>query len=96
MNSPAPCQPTVALSGCLAGEEVRYDGGHKLNAYVVDRLGKHVTWVSLCPEVEAGFGVPRPPLRLERIGGKVRVLDVRSRGDRTDPLDMASSALAKG
>jgi uncharacterized protein YbbK (DUF523 family) len=96
MNSPAPLRPTLALSGCLAGEKVRYDGGHKRNAYVVERLGDHVTWVSLCPEVEAGFGVPRPPLRLEKIGGKVKVLDVRSRGDRTEPLDTASATLAKG
>jgi uncharacterized protein YbbK (DUF523 family) len=89
-------RPRLALSGCLGGEEVRYDGGHKLDRYVMDRLGVHVTWQTLCPEVEAGFGVPRPPVRLERVGGQVRVLDIRSRGDRTDPLDMASRHLARG
>lgn len=89
-------RPVLALSGCLLGQEVRWDGRHKLDRFVAERLTDHVTWETLCPEVEAGFGVPRPSMRLERVGGQVRVLDARSRGDRTDPLDMASRHLARG
>jgi len=43
---------------------VRYDGGHKRDAFLTDTLGPFVEWVPVCPEVEVGLGVPRPPVRL--------------------------------
>jgi uncharacterized protein YbbK (DUF523 family) len=42
----------IGVSACLLGEHVRYDGGHKRDAFVVDTLGRYVTWVSVCPEME--------------------------------------------
>lgn len=33
----------VGVSACLLGEEVRYDGGHKRDAFVTDTLGRYVT-----------------------------------------------------
>jgi uncharacterized protein YbbK (DUF523 family) len=59
-----PEKPRVGISACLLGERVRWDGGHKLEASLVDTLGAIVEWVPLCPEVEIGLGVPRPPIRL--------------------------------
>jgi uncharacterized protein YbbK (DUF523 family) len=59
----------LGVSACLLGERVRYDGGHKREAFLTDVLGPHVEWVAVCPEVELGLGVPRPTLRLE---GRVR------------------------
>jgi uncharacterized protein YbgA (DUF1722 family)/uncharacterized protein YbbK (DUF523 family) len=46
------------------GNEVRYDGGHKRDNYLVNTLGQHVDWVPVCPEVEIGLPVPRETLRL--------------------------------
>jgi uncharacterized protein YbgA (DUF1722 family)/uncharacterized protein YbbK (DUF523 family) len=54
----------LGVSACLLGESVRYDGGHKRDAFLTDTLGPFVTWVPVCPEVEIGLGVPRPPIRL--------------------------------
>ena len=54
----------VGVSRCLLGEEVRFDGGHKRDRYLTDVLGRHVEWVPVCPEVEAGFGTPREAMRL--------------------------------
>jgi uncharacterized protein YbgA (DUF1722 family)/uncharacterized protein YbbK (DUF523 family) len=54
----------LGVSSCLLGEEVRYDGGHKRDAFLVDVLGPFVEWVPVCPEVELGLGVPRPAIRL--------------------------------
>jgi uncharacterized protein YbgA (DUF1722 family)/uncharacterized protein YbbK (DUF523 family) len=54
----------LGVSACLLGDEVRYDGGHKRDAFLVDTLGPFVEWVPVCPEVEVGLGVPRPSLRL--------------------------------
>jgi uncharacterized protein YbgA (DUF1722 family)/uncharacterized protein YbbK (DUF523 family) len=55
----------IGVSACLLGEHVRYDGGHKRDAFVVDTLGRYVTWVSVCPEMEIGLGAPREPIRLQ-------------------------------
>ncbi len=54
----------IGISACLLGEPVRFDGGHKRNAYVTEILGRHVDWVPVCPEIEIGLGVPRETLRL--------------------------------
>ncbi|MBI2161497.1 MAG: DUF523 and DUF1722 domain-containing protein [Candidatus Rokubacteria bacterium] len=54
----------LGVSACLLGAEVRYDGGHKKDAFLTDTLGPFVEWVPVCPEVEIGLGVPRDALRL--------------------------------
>lgn len=56
--------PVIAVSACLLGEPVRYDGGHKRNGYVADVLSRHFSLVSFCPEMEAGLGAPREPIDL--------------------------------
>lgn len=60
----APARIPVGVSSCLLGEEVRYDGGHKLDRYVTGVLGRWFEYVPFCPEALAGLGVPRPPIRL--------------------------------
>lgn len=54
----------LGVSACLLGEAVRYDGGHKLDRFLIDVLGPYVEWVPVCPEVEIGLGTPRATLRL--------------------------------
>ena len=54
----------VGVSSCLLGEAVRYDGGHKHDAFVTRVLGRYFDYVAWCPEALAGLGVPRPPIRL--------------------------------
>ena len=60
----------VGISRCLLGEEVRYNGGHKLSRYCRDHLGNHFEFVDRCPEVEIGMGIPREPVRLIEFGTK--------------------------
>ena len=76
----------VGVSGCLLGEEVRYDGGHKLDRYVTGVLGRWFEHVSFCPEALAGLGVPRPPIRLTGDPAAVRVGD--------DSIDMTQALQA--
>jgi uncharacterized protein YbbK (DUF523 family) len=76
----------VGISSCLLGEPVRYDGGHKRDAFLTDELARHVEFVSLCPEVEIGLGVPRPTLRLERRGDDVRMVVTESGEDLTERM----------
>ncbi len=54
----------LGISTCLLGERVRYDGGHKLDRFLVQTLGQFVDFVPVCPEVECGFPVPREAFRL--------------------------------
>jgi len=57
-------KPRIGISSCLLGEKVRYDGGHKRSAFLVEDLAPFVRWVPVCPEVEIGLTVPRPPIGL--------------------------------
>jgi uncharacterized protein YbgA (DUF1722 family)/uncharacterized protein YbbK (DUF523 family) len=52
------------VSSCLLGHQVRFDGGHKRQAFLLDDLAGFVDLVPVCPEVEMGLGVPRETLRL--------------------------------
>lgn len=54
----------LGISSCLLGQKVRFDGQHKRDRFLVEELGPFVAWVPVCPEVEAGFGIPRDTLRL--------------------------------
>jgi uncharacterized protein YbbK (DUF523 family) len=77
----------IGISSCLLGQEVRYDGGHKYDPSLADMFGQPVEWVPICPEVEAGFGTPREPMHLVRVGGDVRLLTVTTGRDLTGDLD---------
>ena len=85
----------IAISSCLLGEQVRYDGGHKHDRYLTGTLGQWFTYVPLCPEVGIGLGTPREPIRLVQIGDAVRVRGVRDAElDVTDDLEAYADAVA--
>ena len=76
----------IGISSCLLGQEVRFDGGHKRDSFLTETFGRFVEWVPVCPEVECGFGTPRPAMRLVRVNGSVRLLTVKTGVDLTAPL----------
>lgn len=86
MRDPGPEKPRIGISACLLGQEVRYDGGHRRDRFLTDVLGPYVRWVAVCPEVEIGLGTPRPPIRLERRCGEVRLVAPQSGTDLTDRM----------
>jgi uncharacterized protein YbgA (DUF1722 family)/uncharacterized protein YbbK (DUF523 family) len=57
-------KPRLGVSACLLGQKVRYDGGHKRDDFLTEVLGPFVEWIPVCPELEAGMGVPRESVRL--------------------------------
>jgi FdhD protein len=80
-------RPRVGVSACLLGERVRYDAGHKRDAWLVDELGPRVEWVPVCPEVEIGLGTPREPIRLEReADGRLSLITIHTRRDLTGTM----------
>jgi uncharacterized protein YbgA (DUF1722 family)/uncharacterized protein YbbK (DUF523 family) len=54
----------VGLSACLAGDKVRYNGGHCQSSLCLNTLSAHFSFETFCPEAAAGFGTPRPAMRL--------------------------------
>ena len=88
----------IGISSCLLGEEVRFDGGHKRDAFLVGTLARFVTFVPVCPEVDIGLGTPRESLRLKRTekDGPVRLIAPKSGSDHTDAMrDYARSKVAE-
>lgn len=76
----------LGISACLLGQKVRYDGGHKRDAFLVEVFGRYVEWVPVCPEVEMGLGVPRDTLRLERQGDDTRMIMPKTGADYTERM----------
>jgi uncharacterized protein YbbK (DUF523 family) len=73
----------LGISSCLLGKNIRYDGGHKLDSFLKDSLGKYVEYVPVCPEVECGLGVPRKSMRLEGEPDSLRLIITETRQDVT-------------
>jgi len=76
----------IGISSCLLGQEVRWNGGHKLDKYLTYILGQFVEYVPVCPEVEAGFGVPRESFRLVGDPENPRLITFKSKTDHTDRM----------
>jgi len=74
----------LGISACLLGQNVRYDGGHKLDRYLTETLGKFVEYVPVCPEVECGLGVPREAMRLVGDTESPRLVTVKTKQDLTE------------
>jgi uncharacterized protein YbgA (DUF1722 family)/uncharacterized protein YbbK (DUF523 family) len=73
----------LGISTCLLGENVRYDGGHKLDRFLRDTLGHYVTFVPVCPEVECGLPTPRESMHLAGDPAEPRLVTTRTGIDHT-------------
>lgn len=85
----------IGISACLLGENVRYDGGHKRDPFLVGSLGRFVAWVPVCPEVELGLGTPRETIRLERRADGLRLTAPKSGRDLSEAMGAYAEARVK-
>jgi uncharacterized protein YbgA (DUF1722 family)/uncharacterized protein YbbK (DUF523 family) len=76
----------ILISSCLLGEKVRYDGGHKREGFLVDTLGRFVTWVPVCPEVDCGLPTPREAMRLVGNPQSPRLVTSKTGVDHTEQM----------
>jgi uncharacterized protein YbgA (DUF1722 family)/uncharacterized protein YbbK (DUF523 family) len=76
----------IGISSCLLGNKVRWNAGHKHDWYLTGTLGQFVEYVPVCPEVEAGFGVPRESFRLVGDPENPRLITFKSKEDHTDRM----------
>jgi len=90
-------RPWVGVSACLLGERVRYDGTDKRSAVVAELLAEWFDFRSICPEVGAGLGTPRPAIQLVRTKEGLRALGVYEAGlDVTADLERFSGEVVAG
>ncbi|WP_073579575.1 YbgA family protein [Vibrio quintilis] len=68
----------VGISGCVLGNKVRFDGGHKSNRFILDTLSEFFDFHPVCPEVEVGMGVPRPVIRLIELEGRTALVQSKN------------------
>ena len=76
---------SVAVSDCLTGAEVRFDGGHKRSSLCHEQLAGLFEFHGICPELAIGMGVPRDPIRLV---GEVQT--PRARGVKDPNVDVTA------
>jgi len=73
----------ILVSACLLGRPVRYDGSAKTVASgILQQWLAEGRLVSICPELSAGFSVPRPPAEIAKsasgrdvLAGAARVIE---------------------
>lgn len=76
----------LGISSCLSGENVRYDGGHKLDSFLMDTLGRFADFVTVCPEAECGLSIPREAMRLVGDPEDPRLMTRKTLIDHTDRM----------
>lgn len=84
-------KPLVAISACLTGAAVRYDGGDKFQPGI-EWLRAEAELLPICPELDAGLGVPRPPVQLVAVDDDIRAI---GRDDRNLDVTAALTATAQ-
>ena len=76
----------LGISTCLLGENVRYDGGHRRDRFIIETLGQFVEFVPVCPEVECGLPIPRESMHLAGDPESPRLVTTRTRIDHTERM----------
>ncbi len=91
-------KPVIGVSGCLLGDNIRFNGGHKHSRIVTEQLGQLFDFRSFCPEVAAGMPTPRPAVRLVKrpqgIRAEYSTLQPGVEQDVTAPLMATSESIA--
>src|SRR5690554_7505198 len=59
---------------------------HKHSRYCTQVLSKHFEFRSICPELEAGLGVPRPAIHLREHGDGLHLVESKGTKDHTQPM----------
>ena len=91
----------IAVSACLLGHRVRYDGNEKKHSLIMDvfmnQLSDEVELIPFCPEVAIGLSVPRAKIQVVRDKDKKnRIIGVENHTlDYTEALESYSESFLK-
>jgi len=78
-------RPKIFASKCLGFAACRWNGVTIPDTFV-DKLKKHADFVTACPEVEIGLGVPRDPIRIVLKDGKYYLMQLNTARDVTSEM----------
>ncbi len=78
-------KPRVIVSKCLGFAPCRWNGLIISDPFI-DKLKPHVEFITLCPEVEIGLGVPRNPIRVIQKKQALRLVQPATGVDVTDKM----------
>ena len=81
----------VGISACLLGDNVRFNGGHSNSDFCSKTMNEFFEYQKFCPEVAAGFGTPRPTLRLEGDPNNPKMTFTKKTGEDVSDVFMAAS-----
>ncbi len=56
-------KPDIVISKCIEFDNCRFNS-QMISSDFVKKLKSHVNFITVCPEVEIGLGIPRSPVRL--------------------------------
>jgi uncharacterized protein YbgA (DUF1722 family)/uncharacterized protein YbbK (DUF523 family) len=79
-------KPRVVISKCLGFAHCRYNGLIIADEFV-KKLRSYVEFNAVCPEVEIGLGIPRKPVRLVSMKGKLRLIQPATQNDLTEKMN---------
>lgn len=83
--------PRIVVSKCIGFDHCRWNG-LMVSSDVVALLKPYVEFLPVCPEVEIGLGVPRDPVRVVDIEGRLRLWQPATQRDYTDAMVSFASA----
>jgi len=93
-------RPQIAISACLMGQKVRFDGSHKRSSFCQNDLKPHVDFHLVCPEVEIGMPIPRPAIHLVDIGSKdqpnLRAIGTKDKDPHNPSIDVSDDLYRYG
>ncbi len=79
-------KPKLAVSSCLLGKKVRYNGDAAEFRKLTREWSEHLELLGVCPEVGIGLGTPRPTIRLVKSNEKISLIDPKNDIDYTDKM----------
>ncbi|OEF23670.1 YbgA family protein [Vibrio rumoiensis] len=79
-------KPSIGISACVAGQQVRFDKGHKKSDFCMTHLAPFVEYQPFCPEVAIGLPIPRPTIRQVQLDDGIHVSRPDGNGDVTHKL----------
>jgi uncharacterized protein YbgA (DUF1722 family)/uncharacterized protein YbbK (DUF523 family) len=87
-------KPKIVVSKCLGFEACRYNGQIIKNDFV-SSLKPYVDFITVCPEVEIGLGIPREPIRVLSDKDSVKLIQPASGINLTEKMnDFSASFLS--
>jgi uncharacterized protein YbgA (DUF1722 family)/uncharacterized protein YbbK (DUF523 family) len=83
-------RPNVLVSKCLGFAHCRYNE-LIIHSDFVEQIKPFVSFITICPELEIGLGVPREPIRVVLTNGKSKLMQPATGRDITNEMNAFSA-----